>query len=55
MEVGQGPNWGCSAKENKITLSAEINRITARCLSLVHVTSDEDLLTPLVTELNCEC
>jgi hypothetical protein len=27
MEVGQGPNWGCSAKENKYTYIQGVSKM----------------------------
>jgi hypothetical protein len=30
MEVGQGPNWGCSAKERKILMENDSMQINVR-------------------------
>jgi hypothetical protein len=39
MEVGQGPNWGCSAKEKKNmqAVSADINFFALRGIDVRHI------------------
>jgi hypothetical protein len=35
MEVGQGPNWGCSAKEKKVTLVGSPSVLGHSCLTFI--------------------
>jgi hypothetical protein len=41
MEVGQGPNWGCSAKEKKMCESYETHKyaVRAKCRQLFNIMS----------------
>jgi hypothetical protein len=39
MEVGQGPNWGCNAKEKKIAICI----YAFVCIKMLDVTSKKEL------------